>query len=291
MEKLPKLLMLLSSSRTYSVEEISERLEITQCTAYRHLCTIENAEFVPERNNGRYRLELDNVQGRDLEKPFHFSEEEEVYILYQGLGEIAGASLVKDRLLQKLHSLYNLKALNALKRDPFIENLKNLSRGTNDQRQAVLNRYRPSQNEEISDRTIELSTFTADYTFIWCFEACDHKNKPFKLSRMQNVELLSKPWCHQAEHRKPFTDTFKMSVDQPSAAVTVRLNLRAYNPLAEEFPVAQKHISIENNKYLLEVPVADYRGIGRFILGLLGEVEVRGPDGLKGFLKEKREKF
>ncbi|MBD0333250.1 MAG: transcriptional regulator, partial [Chitinophagaceae bacterium] len=57
-----------------------------------------------------------------------------------------------------------------------------------------------------------------------------------------------------------------------------------------EYPPAKKYIQAENGNYRLQIPIADFQGIGRFVLGLLGEVKVLGPEAFIKFLEEKQKK-
>ena len=47
----------------------------------------------------------------------------------------------------------------------------------------------------------------------------------------------------------------------------------------------------QDGAYNLKIPIAGYQGIGRFVMGLPGEVEVSGSSGFKKYLKEELKKF
>ena len=62
----------------------------------------------------------------------------------------------------------------------------------------------------------------------------------------------------------------------------------SYNVLIEEYPNTAKYIQQTNDgKYLLEMDVCSYLGIGRFVLGLFDDIEVIGDEGFKAYLQEK----
>ena len=68
----------------------------------------------------------------------------------------------------------------------------------------------------------------------------------------------------------------------------MKLSMRAYNLVIEEFPLSEKVIKpIENNQYVFDGWVTSYNGIGRFVLGLPEEIEVISPDSFKDFLNKK----
>jgi hypothetical protein len=63
--------------------------------------------------------------------------------------------------------------------------------------------------------------------------------------------------------------------------------LRAYLLLSEEFPLAVPYIEKRETDYLFNGPVAGFEGVGRFVLGLMDEVKVKGPENFKTFLSKK----
>ncbi|HUN02407.1 MAG TPA: hypothetical protein PLS00_06090, partial [Niabella sp.] len=83
-----------------------------------------------------------------------------------------------------------------------------------------------------------------------------------------------------------FTDAFGMSAEAPAATVKLQLNLKACNLLQEEHPQAKQYITANGKDYTLNIPVADYHGIGRFVLGLPGDVQVITPVAFKRFLEK-----
>ena len=130
-----------------------------------------------------------------------------------------------------------------------------------------------------------------DYKAIWCFDLADRKNKQFKISRIGDVEVTDSLWSCEHLHKLPFHDAFRMSAPEPISHVKATLSLKAYNLIREEYPISEQYIKKETEKYLLDIPVADFLGIGRFVLGLPGEIDVHEPEAFKTFLKEMRKKF
>jgi predicted DNA-binding transcriptional regulator YafY len=130
-----------------------------------------------------------------------------------------------------------------------------------------------------------------DYKAVWCYDREGKTNKQFKIARMDSVELLSDPWYDEDRHQVPFSDAFRMSAEAPLAEVEAFLSLKAYNLLIEEYPRAAQYVQARKNKYQLNIPVADYNGIGRFVMGLPGEVVVSRPEEFKKFLEGKRKVF
>lgn len=56
----------------------------------------------------------------------------------------------------------------------------------------------------------------------------------------------------------------------------------------EEYPLSEKYITkITDNLYRLECEDGNFLGVGRFILGLLGEVKIIEPETLKDYVQER----
>ena len=76
-ERLLRLMRLLSGNVTYSIDELAEKLEMSERTIYRYIDTFKAAGFAVEKLYGNiYRLTSLNDDTLDLSKLVYFSEEE-----------------------------------------------------------------------------------------------------------------------------------------------------------------------------------------------------------------------
>jgi proteasome accessory factor C len=291
MQRLLKMLLLLSGNRHYSVTELAERFETAERTVYRYLETFEAAGFLLSKRDSGYALQTDGPNYRSLQKLLHFSEEE-AYILFQTLSLLEGSSPIKERLVKKLNVLYDFHVLTQYKNSNQLKIVHTLGKAMDDKKQVEIKDYRSSHSETITNRNVEPFAFLPDYAAIWCFDTVSFTCKQFRVSRMREVIELSSNWQHESEHKVPFCDAFRMAAPKAIAKVEAVLSLKAYNLLIEEYPLAevsiQKH---QDNRYRLTIPVADFCGIGRFVLGLPGEIEIVAPESFKMFLEEKRKVY
>lgn len=290
MQRLLRLLMLLAGNRKYSLTELMEKTEASERTVYRYLETFETAGFVLERNEGTYRLQKETAPTRSLQNLMHFSEEE-VLILYDTLGLIEGTSPVKEQLVRKLNVLYDYKALEQLQQSNDLVKIHRLSDAIRNKKQVKLKNYRSSNSAQITDRRGEPFDFLPDYRSVWCYEYESNSCKQFKIARVQEIELINRDWENENLHQVPFTDAFRISAMKAIAVVQARLSLKAYNLLLEEFPLSREFIKEEKKGYELKIPVAGFHGIGRFVMGLPGEIELKGPKEFKKFLWGEIKKF
>lgn len=286
MQQLLRLLMLLSGNKRYTLQELQKRFDVSERTIYRYLDTIEDAGFVVNRMSGSYNLQAETTHARSLQKLLHFTEEE-AYILYKTLSLIEGASPLKERLVNKLNTLYDFRALSQVQDKSSIEIISKLGEAIREKKQVLLLAYRSSNSDSIHDRTVEAFEFLPDYSAIWCYDNESKTCKQFKIARINDVQILPAKWQHEERHRVPFVDAFRMAAEAPIANVEAFLSLKAYNLLTEEFPLALEFVQPGDGFYLLDIPVADFNGVGRFVLGLLDEVQVAGPEDFLIFLRER----
>ena len=289
-KKMLQLLMLLSGSRKYSLAELAKKYDVDERTIQRYLATFKSVGFVINSNGGTYRLETETPEAGSLQKLLFFSEEE-AYIILQTMALIEGETPVKDRLVCKLNTLYNFKVLAEMQQKSSVEIMQKLHQAIKEKKQTKLLAYRSSNSQTITDRTIEPFSFLEDFSAVWCYDAETHTSKQFKIARMQNIEILPNYWHFETKHVLPFIDVFRMAAPKPIATVTATLTLKACNLLTEEYPLAQQFVTPKGNQYTATIPVADYNGIGRFVVGLCEDVTVHGPEAFVDFLKNKINKI
>jgi predicted DNA-binding transcriptional regulator YafY len=279
-----RLLMLLAGKRWYNAPEIQERLGISTRTLYRYLHTLELAGFVTERNPRQgYRLAPESGSMLTMQQLLHFTEEEG-YLLYKTLGLLQGEGMAKERLLRKLHTLYDCHILAQPARQHSMEIVATLQKAINKKHQCTLHQYRSNHSQTITDRTIEPFAFTENYESIWGYDADVKSCRQYKLARMEKVVISPHSWTNEKMHAIPFTDAFGFAAAKPLGTAQLTLSMRAANLLREEYPLAEKYITEHNNAYHAKIPFADYKGIARFIRGLCDEIEVLGPVGLKKYV-------
>ena len=57
--------------------------------------------------------------------------------------------------------------------------------------------------------------------------------------------------------------------------VRLELGLLAYNLLCEEYPLAERDVRpLGRGRWLLDTEVANFTGVGRFVVGLLDDIRV-----------------
>lgn len=288
-QKMLEVLLLLDSDGGRTIPELSERFDISQRTVYRYFDTFKQVGFVIENANGYFKIDKTNTTAADISQLLHFTEEE-AFILSKAIHCIENTTRQKDNLVKKLYSLYDFdRVIHAITKKEETENIYNLIQAIKYQKQVVLKSYKSGNSKNIRDRIVEPIDFTLNYTGVWCYDTEDKTNKTFKTARIKEVIISDDNWQFKEQHQKGIIDIFRMQSFEPTS-VQLKLSLVAYNLLIEEFPLAEKHIKQKNdNTYILTTDVGNYLGVGRFVLGLPDEIEVKYPESFKEYLNEKVE--
>ena len=75
------------------------------------------------------------------------------------------------------------------------------------------------------------------------------------------------------------------SSDSELIAVKLKLGRLSYNLLMEEYPLAERYIStLDKDHWLLNTQVANLQGVGRFVIGLMDDIEIIESPELKDYI-------
>ena len=290
-QKMLEVLLLMDCQYGRTITELSERFEISQRTVYRYLDTFKQVGFVIENTNGYFKIDKENTTVQEISHLLHFSEEE-AFILSKAIHSIEDTDEFKSKLVKKLYSLYDFdRVIHAISKKEESENIYTLLQAIKQQKQVVLQSYKSGNSKNIRDRIVEPIDFTINYTGVWCYDTEDGVNKVFKASRIKHVQLLESFYNYKPKHKKGIIDIFRMQSFEPSAII-LELSLVAYNLIIEEYPLSEKYISkVTDNLYRLECEVGNFLGVGRFVLGLPGEIKIIKSEALKQYVQERHQLF
>ena len=288
-ERLLRLMMMLTANNRYSVEELADRLETSPRTIYRYIDTFKEAGFLITKKGECFRIDKKSKYFKDISQLVHFTEEE-AYILNSAIESIDPTNVIKQNLKAKLASVYDFKMLaECVVKGENARNVNSLIEAIENRKQVVLKDYTSGHSKKVSDRLIEPLSFTTNYIQVWGYEISSGKNKLFKLSRIGSVEVLEDDWAFENEHSVGMMDIFRITSFE-QIPIKLKLGLMASSLLVEEYPLAEKYLSPapdDSNSHILDIKVCGYEGIGRFVLGLLDDIEILQGDGLKDFLRER----
>ncbi len=278
---------MLTENHNYTVEDICSRQQISRRNFYYYLDFFRLAGFKVEHQKPFYRIRKDSPFFQKIDEIVHFTEDEAITMRHI-LDLTNDHSVQVERLRRKLDRLYDLQILDSVEiKEQQAHILSMLYEAIKQQRTAKLVRYSSPHSNSISDRVVEPFLLMNGNREVRCYELSSGMNKTFKLSRMQDVQLLDVAWEHSERHRQMFTDVFMFSGEQVFT-VTLLLGRLATSILREEYPKAEKFIEpFDANRWKATIPVSSFIGIGRFVIGLFEDIEVLGCDEFKNYLSEK----
>ena len=210
LERLLRLMKLLTANTTYNVDQLAEQLHMSRRTVYRYIDTFREAGFVIKKTGDCIRLDKEAPHFRDISQLVHFTEEEAV-ILKRAIENIDDTNLLKQNLKRKLYSVYDNRTLaDTVVRGRNAPNIHHLIEAIEQQRQVVLHGYRSAHGGEVRDRRVEPFAFTTNYVQVWCYDTEDGVCKLFKTARIGEVEPTDTPWERADAHAEGFIAAIRM---------------------------------------------------------------------------------
>ena len=289
-ERVLRLMKMMTSGNRYTVEELAERLDTSYRSIYRYIDTFKEVGFVVHKEEGGvYRLGKESPYFKDISQLIHFTDEE-AHIVNQLIGALDDTNMLKQNLRRKLSSVYHCTSLaNSIVKGKNAENVNRIVEAIEEHRQVVLHDYSSSHTGSKRNRQVEPIAFTTNYVQIWCYDLSDGKTKLFNTARIGSVEMLDSEWEHEAEHRCGYIDIFRnMGFEQ--MRVQLRLGVMAHNLLIEEYPLSERDLTqFDDTHWLLDTQVCNYAGVGRFVMGLIEDIEIIDSPDFVAYLRTKRE--
>ena len=91
-------------------------------------------------------------------------------------------------------------------------------------------------------------------------------------------------WTEEDKHQKSKTDCFRIS-SYEQTPVKLELSMMAKILLIEEYPLAERDLRKEGDKWILETMVSGMEEVGRFVIGLAHEIKVVDSPALENYIR------
>ncbi len=286
-----RLMILLTQNRQYTLDQICDKLEISRRNLYYYIEAFRDNGFIIEKHGMVYRLDKESPFFKEITELVHFTEDEAMTI--RQLLESANSNSVQIRQLKnKLYKLYDFHILNDVKvNEQISHNISMLYDAIKEHRQVKIFNYSSPHSKTITDRIVEPFMFLNGNDDIRCYELSSGLNKTFKVSRMGEVVQLDLLWSNESKHKQMHTDLFQFSAEE-TVHVKLRLGQLSCNVLREEYPRAENNIIQEDEgHWIFEADVCNYKGIGRFVLGLFEDIDVLENEDFIKYLNGKASKM
>ncbi|MCF8342587.1 MAG: WYL domain-containing protein [Chitinophagaceae bacterium] len=278
-----QLISLLKKEPAKSIRFLSGILESTDRTVYRYLDLIKELGFELQRDQNNRFFIINDVEV----EPYSFSNEE-VVLLKELLLSVGKDSKLKDSILKKIYFKSEIAIHgNHILKAHLGKIVEKLSGAIQNEKRVILKDYHSANSQKISDRLVEPITFNDNYNSLIAFEVETGENKYFNIERISDIIELNTDQEFQEKHKNDKPDIFGFSeLNGEKFEVQLRLTLRAYLILKEEYPLVHPHVKKEpnNETYLLKCNVNNPKAITRFILGFPKDVEIMGSEKFKTFI-------
>ena len=284
-ERFLRLIQLMSGPVDYTLSELEDKLEMARRTIYRYIETFKDAGFVVEKTGREiFRIASMSPHCSNLSSLVYFSEEE-AYIVNGLIERLDTTNSLKAGLHRKLASIYDSTSVaNYVDNKSNAANVDSLSKAAKYHKKAILHGYESGHSGQKRDRLVEPFAFTTNFIDVWAYDLEDGRNKVFKISRIDEAEMLNDPWTNGPDHCKAESDVFRMS-GEVIDHIVLRMTALAKNLLLEEYPMSEKDIRAEGDAWVLETDISNVYGAGRFVLGLPADIKVVSGEKLKDYIK------
>ena len=280
-----QLISLLKKEPAKSIRFLSGILESTDRTVYRYLDLIKELGFELQRDHNNRFYIINNLE----EELYSFSNEE-VVLLKELLLSVGKDSKLKDSILKKIYFKSEIAIHgNHILKAHLGKIVEKLSTAIQNEKRVILKDYHSANSQKISDRLVEPITFSDNYHSLIAFEVETGENKYFNIERITDITELNTNQEFKEKHKNDKPDVFGFSeLNGEKFDIELRLTLRAYLILKEEYPLVQPYVIKETNKekYLLKCNVNNPKAITRFVLGFPDDIEVVGTEKFMEYLNK-----
>ena len=197
-----QLMKYLSDNTSHTVDEIADNLHISCRSVYRYMGNFKEAGFAVNKIcSGIYRMpKIENLEGFDISNLIFFTEEE-AYIVNSLIDSLSDDNALKNGLKEKLVSLCEGTSISEyVGRKSNATNVARLTTAIKEEKRVILHKYGSSHSGNTRDRIVEPFGLIPNDVGVWAFDLEDSRNKLFKISRIDDVEILHDGWNHKDLH-------------------------------------------------------------------------------------------
>ena len=289
-----ELLEILTGNIDQTVQDICDCLDISPRTFHRYIAMFRSAGFELTSSHGVYTIFQTSPFYANIADKMQLRSSE-VNTLVRLLDHADSDDPAIQILRLKFANLYgvdfNEQEVRMANQVSQMTNL--IQRAIRSRRQVILHDYESPHRQTLSDRLVEPFRLLTSTGSVRCYELESNTCKTFKIARIRGqVEVLPQRWQHTTEHTNYYTDAFGFS-GEVRHRVILRLTMLAAQVLCEEFGVKESQLLIDsdNQHRIFATHVCSSVGIGRFVMGLINDVEVIRGNELRQFIKQELDRY
>ena len=283
-EKILHLIRLLNTPPAMDVKQLCRRLDVEKSPLYRYIKLLKDIGYpIKTDENHRKYIAFSPASGNSI------LDAQELDYINDSLQKTVESDFLKTSILHKLNKNLSLIPLaDALPQLHSSRMLHLINIALEESWCMTINNYHSIGSNTISNRHIEPLELTQENRYLIGWDLDKNRQSQFKLERIGGITLLEKEPISSGRIATP-TDIFGLTGEEWSQ-VRIKLGNIAHHLLSEEFPRARPYIRKIKNEYYFDGPVRNWKGVGRFVLGLPGELKVIAPEAFKEYLSERLKK-
>ncbi|HMM12885.1 MAG TPA: WYL domain-containing protein [Bacteroidales bacterium] len=271
-------------------DELSHHFGLSRRTVERYFVLVRDLGFLLTQREGRYRIESVDKRCLEHEHLIVFTLEEAAVLREALLAQPLKPDLHRG-LLDKLYALTELDELSeTLYKQTVARHIAIIRQAIRQRQQLWLRHYQSMSSGAERDYLTEPIRFSHYFRYLMAYDVHAGMVKQFKCERIGGVENTGTAWQFAHEHEVRGVDAFGLTGLNP-VKVKLRLSRLAHHLLEEEYPEAAPYVRMYKGQVTWFGPVYRFEGIGRFVLGLPGQIEVLGPKAFKAYLHEQQKKI
>jgi proteasome accessory factor C len=279
-----KFIQLLADKHRKNIKELANSIEVSPSTVYKYLHLLEELGYLVDKD------EHDNYFIFEPNQRTPFFIEEETQFLQQCLSSLPNNNPYKISLTKKiqLNSLL-IPTAKELKQQMYAQLIFKINEAIKNHQWITLCNYQSADSSISEDRIVLPKEIDAENGQLTAFDAKRNAIRIFKIHRITKIENAPAPFQDFKLNLSTPVDIFGLT-GPIAIKVHLLLSQRAKHLLEEEFPSSSSSITPQNNPlfpYHYTDEVRDFKGIGRFILGLPGETQIISPVELIAYLLER----
>ena len=269
----------------WTKEDLALTFDVSVRTIERYIILLREVGFRVTQKGPRFRIDQPDKNSFQHEDLIVFTLEEAKIIKDALLNQKLKGPL-RNVLLDKLFAMTDLDQL----ADTFstlhqANVISTINQAITEKKQVILRAY-DAADHNARGILVEPIRFNTYYRYLRAFDLKTKQNKLYKTERIADAEITRDSWAFEGKHEKPGIDAFGISGSTP-IEVRLRLSKRAKHLLVEEFPDTAPFVTRTASYWHFNGIVFGFEGVGRFVLGLPGEIEITSPSEFKGYIEQK----
>lgn len=245
--------------RPRTVKELQRELKSSQRQVYRYLDVLRKIHYPVVKDKTRYYLgnaSTHAIEHSPLPESKNFNE--------------------------KLPSAHQISLLHETSKQ-FL-----LDQAIKQKKVVKLLKYQSPQDGILDERSVEPLYICENSERLQCYCRTEQMQRQYKIIRIGELEKTEEGFT--TKYTPQSIDAFGLS-GITWLPVRMRLHKRAYHLMWEEFVGARRHLLEDKNGWYYDGQVLSYYGIGRFVLGLPGDISEVEPVEFREFLQMRIQAF